>query len=168
MGKTALSLHVNMTAHISSSHLSQVITYDCISQNMNKFQKLVRHNARQFRFARRDIFTFFWWNGSIGPWADLEKIIQELELLLLHPFNGLFFRTTWVSRYKKGKTSLDINEARKDGDDSGISWTIRKQPVSRSRQITMHTNTSSLNFYRPDALPDVQTNSVKALKAVGA
>ena len=82
MGKTALSLHVNMTAHISSSHLSQVITYDCISQNMNKFQKLVRHNARQFRFARRDIFTFFWWNGSIGPWADLEKIIQELEQLL--------------------------------------------------------------------------------------
>ena len=166
MGKTALSLHVNMTAHISSSHLSQVITYDCISQNMNKFQKLVRHNARQFRFARRDIFTFFWWNGSIGPWADLEKIIQELEQqLLLHPFNGLFSRTTWVSRYKKGKASLDLNEAR-----WGWQWhqLDHTQTTSISLQTDNHTNTSSLNFYRPDALPDVQTNSVKALKAVGA
>jgi len=33
----------------------------------------------------------------------------------LHPFNGLFSRTTWVSRYQKGKTSLDLNEARGDG-----------------------------------------------------
>jgi len=26
-----------------------------------------------------------------------------------HPFNGLFSRTTWVSWYQKGKTSLDLN-----------------------------------------------------------
>jgi len=38
-----------------------------------------------------------------------------LLLLLLHPFNGLFSRTTWVSRYKKGKPSLDLNEARDNG-----------------------------------------------------
>ena len=36
-------------------------------------------------------------------------------LLLLLPFNGLFPRTTWVSQYQKGKTSLDLNEARDDG-----------------------------------------------------
>ena len=30
-------------------------------------------------------------------------------LLLLYPFNGLFSRTTWVSWYQKGKTSLDLN-----------------------------------------------------------
>ena len=36
-------------------------------------------------------------------------------LLLLHLFNGLFSRATWVSRYKKGKTSLDWNQARDDG-----------------------------------------------------
>ena len=34
---------------------------------------------------------------------------------LLHPFNGLFSRTTSVSQYQKGKTSLDLNEARDDG-----------------------------------------------------
>jgi len=31
------------------------------------------------------------------------------------PFNGLFHRTTWVSRHQKGYTILDYNEARNDG-----------------------------------------------------
>ena len=80
-----------------------------------------------------------------------------LLLLLLHPFNGLFSRTTWVSRYQKGKTSLDLNEARDDGvlRCSSISWTIM-QTIYISLQTDNHTNTSSLNFYRPDALPDAQ------------
>jgi len=37
------------------------------------------------------------------------------ELLLPHLFNGLFSRTMWVSHYQKGKTSLDLNEARNNG-----------------------------------------------------
>ena len=38
------------------------------------------------------------------------------RLLLLHPFiDGLFSRTTWVSRFQRGKTSLDFNEASDDG-----------------------------------------------------
>ena len=58
-----------------------------------------------------------------------------------YPFNGLFSRTTWVSRYQKGKTSLDLNEARDDGvlGCSGISWTICKQSAPRSRQTTTPT-----------------------------
>jgi len=39
----------------------------------------------------------------------------SLLLLSLHPFSGLFSRTTWVSRYQKGETSPDLNEARDDG-----------------------------------------------------
>jgi len=31
------------------------------------------------------------------------------------PFNGLFCRTTWISRYQNGKTILDFNEVRDDG-----------------------------------------------------
>jgi len=59
-------------------------------------------------------------------------------LLLLHHFNGLFSKTTWVSRYQKGKTRLDLNEARDDGvlGCSGIGWTICKQSAPRARQIT--------------------------------
>ena len=33
----------------------------------------------------------------------------------VHPFNGFYSRTTWLSWYQKGKTSLDLNEARDDG-----------------------------------------------------
>ena len=58
-----------------------------------------------------------------------------------HPFNNLFSRATWVSRYQKGKTSLDLNEAR-DGvvwGCSGISWTVYKQSAPRCRQITTPT-----------------------------
>jgi len=42
-------------------------------------------------------------------------LLLLLLLLLLRPFNGLFSRTTSVSRYQKSKTSLDLNEARDDG-----------------------------------------------------
>jgi len=57
------------------------------------------------------------------------------------PVNGLFFRTTWVSQYQRGKTSLDLNEARDDGvlGCSGISGTICKQSAPHSRQITTPT-----------------------------
>jgi len=98
----------------------------------------------------------------------LNQLMQfHYELvLLLHPFNDLFSKTTWVSRYQKGKTSLDLNQARDDGvlGCSGVSWTICKQSAPRSRHN--HTNTSSLIFYRLDALPDAEPTSVKALKAV--
>ena len=45
-------------------------------------------------------------------------------------------KTSWVSWYQKGKTSLD--EARDDGvlGCSGISWTICRQSAPHSRQIT--------------------------------
>ena len=65
----------------------------------------------------------------------------RLTTTVLRPFNGLFSRTTWVSRYQKGKTSLDLNETGEDGvlECSGVSWTICKQSAPHSRQITTPT-----------------------------
>jgi len=64
-----------------------------------------------------------------------------------HPFNGLFSRTTWVSRYQKGKTSLDLNEAR---DDGIMGWQRhqldRMQIICTLFQTDDHANTPSLNF----------------------
>ena len=93
---------------------------------------------------------------------------MPVELLLQHPFNGLFSRTTWVSRYQKSKTSLYLNEARDDGvlACSNISWTIckRSAPCSRHRQPHRHLITQFLQAGCSSWHP---TNSVKALKACG-
>ena len=90
-------------------------------------------------------------------------MVQNKLLLLLHPFNSYISRTTWVSWYQKGKTSLDLNKAKDDrvSGCSGISWTICKQSAPRCRQIT-----SSLNFYRSDTLPEALPTLSKALKAL--
>ena len=97
-----------------------------------------------------------------GP---MDKQILLLLLLLLHPFNGLFSRTTWVSWYQKGKTSLDLNEAKEDGV---VGWQSHKldhmQTICTLSVCPHNTNTSSLNFYRPDALPDAQPTVSKHWK----
>ena len=68
-----------------------------------------------------------------------------------------------VSRKQKGKTSLDLNEAR-DGGVWGWQWhqLDHMQTICTSLQTDNHTNTSSsLNFYRPHALPDAQSTASK-------
>ena len=79
-----------------------------------------------------------------------------LQLVLLHPFNGIFSRTTWVSGTRKVKP-VWLNEARDDGiwGCSGISWAICKQSKPRSTQIATPTPRHPI-FYRPGALPDAQ------------
>ena len=49
-------------------------------------------------------------------------------------------RTSWVSRYQKGKTSLDLDEARRDGvlGCSDDRWTICKQSARRISTPTPH------------------------------
>jgi len=42
-------------------------------------------------------------------------IILSYKQINTHQFSGLFSRTTWVSRYQKGKTGPDLNETRDDG-----------------------------------------------------
>jgi len=77
----------------------------------------------------------------------------------LHLFNGLFFRTTWVSQYQKCKTTIDLNVVRDDGvwGCSSISWTTCKQSVPHCIQITTPQHLVT-QFLHP-------TNSAKALKA---
>jgi len=78
------------------------------------------------------------------------------------PFNGLFSRTTWVSRYQKGKTNLHFTGARVAVSGSGISWAICKS-APRSRQITMPVTHHSV-FLQAGCPSCRPTNSVKSLK----
>ena len=77
--------------------------------------------------------------------------------VILLPFNGLFSRTTWVSQYQKGRSSLDLYEARDDEvlGCSGISWTVCKQSAPHCR----HTSTPSLKFF---LTPNQQCQALKA------
>ena len=83
---------------------------------------------------------------------------NKLTLLQLQPFNGLFSRTTWVSRYQKVKPIWILLE-QKTVSGSGISWAICKS-APRSRQITTPVPHHSV-FYRPDALPVAQPTASK-------
>jgi len=90
-------------------------------------------------------------------------VTQTLLLLLInthtHPFNGSFSGTTWVSRYQKGKTSLDFTEAR----DSEWQWhPLGQMQVCTSLQTDNHASTQPISvFYRPDALPTAQPTASK-------
>jgi len=72
---------------------------------------------------------------------------------LIKLFNSIFSRTTWVSRYQKGKI-----EAR---DDSVFGTAVASArpyaTICTSLQTDNHTNTPPLSGYRPDALPDAQS-----------
>ena len=79
-----------------------------------------------------------------------------------HPFNGPLSRTTRVSRYQKGKTSLDFTEAR----DSKWQWhQLGHMQVCTSLQTDNHTSTPLLSFLQAGCPSCRPTNSVKALKA---
>ena len=77
---------------------------------------------------------------------------------VLQPFNGLFSRTTWVSRYQKGKTNLDFTGTR----HSEWQWhQLGHIQVCTSLQTDNHASTPPLVFYRPDALPAAQPTASK-------
>jgi len=75
----------------------------------------------------------------------------------LHPFNGLFSGTTWVSQYQEGKTSVDLNEAR---DDGGFEVAVTSagpyaNSLHTSRQITTPSphhsiSTGRMLFFMPN------------------
>ena len=82
---------------------------------------------------------------------------------LLQPFNGLFSRTNWVSRYQKGKTNLDFTGAR----DSEWQWhQLGHMQVCTSLQTDNHASTPPLCFLQAGCPSCRPTNSVKALKAL--
>ena len=89
------------------------------------------------------------------------------NLLPPNTFNGLFSRTTRVSQYQKGKTSLDLNEAKDDGvlgwQWHQLDYNICKQSAPRSRQITTTTPHCSIFTGRMLFLtPNQQCQSIES------
>ena len=68
---------------------------------------------------------------------------------------GLFSTTTWVSRDWKGKTSLDLNEARDDG-----VWGMQWHQLDHMQTICTSFQTDNHVPYRPgDAQPSVSKHN---------
>jgi len=65
------------------------------------------------------------YSTTIDPLNNRTSILLLLLLLLLHPFNGLFSSTIWVSRHQKGKPFWILMMQEIMGG-SDISWTICK------------------------------------------
>jgi len=82
-----------------------------------------------------------------------------LLLLLLHPFNSLFSRTTWICGHQKGKPFWILLE------QEMIGWQWHQldhmQIICASLQTDNHASTSSHRFCRPDALPATQPTAPK-------
>ena len=95
----------------------------------------------------------------------LTKTAQPTTTTTLQPFDGLFSRTTWVSRYQKGTTNLDFTGAR----DSEWQWhQLGHMQVCTSHQADNNASTPPLCFLQAGCPSCRPTNSVKALKAPSA
>jgi len=80
-------------------------------------------------------------------------------LLLVHLFNGLFSRTTWVSQHQTGKPFWFLLEQ----EMMGWQWhqLDHIQIICTSLQTDNHASTSPLSFYRPNAVHAAQPTTSK-------
>jgi len=94
----------------------------------------------------------------------ISMVIFDINLgqLTTHTLNGPLSVTTQVSRYQKGETNLDFNEAR----DCTWQWhQLGRMQVCTSLQTDNHASTPPLSFLQAGCPSCHPTNSVKALKA---
>jgi len=99
-----------------------------------------------------EAFTFF-----------LVLLLLLLLLLLLHPFTGLFSRTSWVGHHQKGKPFWILL----DQEMMGWQWhqLDHMQIICTLIQTDNHNSASPLSFSQAGCPSCCRTNRIKALKA---
>ena len=160
-----------------TKHVATLFVYFCVysqEQELKKQKEFERQleKQRQMEMEREEERRKAMEQREVCPAPHVVRLhhypaycslLLQVLLLLLLPFNGVFSRTTWVSWYQKGKTSLDLSDAR---DDRVLGWQWHQldhmQTICTSLQTNNHVNTSSLNFCSSQC----PTNSVKALKDI--
>jgi len=104
--------HQFWTPRQTSPHFLSILTTAIIKDSVI-FSTRAHTHARARAHTHAHTFP-----SHVGPWriCDIYDFfaphINVLTYLLTHPFNGPLSRTTRVSRYQKGKTSLDFTEER--------------------------------------------------------
>ena len=118
------------------------------------------HLAADRQPCQHPTTLFFTGRMPFLPPKQQRQSTEQQQQQQQQPFNGLFSRTTWVSRYQKGKTNLDFTEAR----DSEWQWNLLvHMQVCISIQTDNHTSTPLLSFLQAGCPSCRLTNSVKAL-----
>jgi len=94
-------------------------------------------------FMRLENLRYFLLLLFVETWQKLQQ--------LLHPFNGPFSRTTWVSRHQTGKTFWILLEQ----EMMGWQWhqLDHMQIICTSLQTESTPVPHHSVFYRPDAIP---------------
>ena len=93
----------------------------------------------------KNSFVWFWMAGSRLNFCCLYRPSPlSHHPLVLHPFDGLFSRTTWVSRHQKGKPFWILLEQ----ETMGRQWhqLDHMQIICTSLQTDNHASTSPLRF----------------------
>ena len=98
-------------------------------QNLPNYKLLFAATRRYVRRPAMNSLGSIWKHIYLGPkscstlWLDF-LLYTNIQILHYIHIMAFFSRTTWVSRYQKGKTSLDLNGARGVAvlGGSGISW----------------------------------------------
>ena len=141
----------------------QSLTTFCFCNS--SFSRLLAADASSaLRFSTAAWFTCFLSSRAISA-----KCLRSY--IGIHPhthtpsFNGPLSRTTRVSRYQKGKTNLDLTEAR----DSEWQWhQLGHMQVCTSLQTDNHANTPPLKFFTgrmPFLPPNQQHQSTEGTPA---
>jgi len=91
---------------------------------------------------------------DVTAFCNASTPLNLQQLNNTHTFNGLFSRTTWVSQHQKGKPFWILLKQ----EMMGWQWhqLDHMQIIYTTLQTDNHASMPSLNFYRPDALPDAQ------------
>jgi len=115
---------------------------------------------RRHQCSRFMKHTFTWCDGyNLRSSSTSHRIL----LLLLHLFNGLFSRTTWVSRHQKNKPFWILLERER------IGWQWHQldhmQIICTLLQTDNHFQYLTTQFLQAGCPSCHPTNSVKALKA---
>jgi len=111
LGHMQVCVSLQTDNHASTPPLSflQAGCPSCRPTNSVKALKGLQQHKMNTKKLKPGLVALYTTSGLEMEWAYSHR---SRKVKNTHPFNGLFSGTTWVSRYQKGKTSLDFTEAR--------------------------------------------------------
>jgi len=110
--------------------------------------------------VEKTLLPLCWFSNASTSLRHQTRLL--LLLLLLHPFNDIFSRTTWVSRHQKGKPfQISLTQ-----EMMGWQWhqLDYMQITCASLQTDNHARTSRLNIFtdqKPFLTPNQQRQSTE-------